>query len=180
MKGEWFFIISCHNVNLYRFDFLTCVLVLFDCIIVPMKNSFGLDFLSQDSKDRLHFLENVITAIFMLDVILGFCCTYIDERTGQHETSLKLIAIRYLKFYFWVDLLGCMPFDLFTDLATLRSLSLLKIVRMFRFQKLLHFIGVGSEIRSQLRIIQIIITMLIFIHCATCYFYVIVTENYNV
>lgn len=38
------FTLSYYSVNRIRFDFLTCVLVLFDCFLVPMKNSFGLDF----------------------------------------------------------------------------------------------------------------------------------------
>lgn len=94
-------------------------------------------------------------------------------------TSLKLIAKRYLKFYFWVDLLGCLPFDHFTNIASLHILSLLKTVRLLRFQKLIHFIGIGTGTRSKIRMIQLILTMLMFIHWATCYFYVIVTKNYQ-
>ena len=44
--NRWF-IIDSHNINVLRFDFLTCILVLFDCFIVPMKSSFGLEFIEQ-------------------------------------------------------------------------------------------------------------------------------------
>ena len=77
------FIISKENVHALRFDFLTCVLVLFDCFLVPMKSSFGLDFMGQKTKENFQILEYLITAIFFLDLILGFVKAYNDEKTGD-------------------------------------------------------------------------------------------------
>lgn len=49
----------------------------------------------------------------MTDVILGFRKAYLNEKTGTECRDPKLIAHRYLKGYFTVDLLSAIPFDMF-------------------------------------------------------------------
>lgn len=39
INGIW--IISPYDRNLLKFDFITCVMVLYDCFMVPFNNSFG-------------------------------------------------------------------------------------------------------------------------------------------
>lgn len=170
---------SYYSVNRLRFDFLTSVLVLFDCFMVPFKNSFGVEHLNTEIYEVIYLIENTITTIFIIDLILGFRRAYVDEVTGEHVMNPKLITIKYLKFYFWIDLLGCIPFDLFTNNAILRNLSLLKTVRLLRFQRLLQFMSFSTEAKARIRIIQLILTCLIIIHWCTCLFYVIVNNNYE-
>ena len=67
-------------------------------------------------------IEYLFTFIFFLDLILGFRRAYINEKTGYEVICPNKIAIRYLKFYFWVDLLGCLPLDHYTDITFLRLL----------------------------------------------------------
>ena len=117
------YVMSYHSVNRLRFDFFTCILVLFDCIFIPFKVSFGLQFMGQKAKSQIEIVEYFIDSIFFLDLILGFCRAYINEKTGDHVTSHKLIAIKYLKFYFWFDLLGCLPFDLLMNIESFKNLS---------------------------------------------------------
>ena len=52
-EHSWF-IISYYSVNQLRFDFLTCILVLFDCIMVPIKNSIGLEMLGDSAGQWIH------------------------------------------------------------------------------------------------------------------------------
>ena len=68
---------------------------------------------------------------------MGFRKGYINDVTGKHVRDGKLIAIQYLKFYFWIDLLSCIPFDLFVDIMFLRLVSLIKVLRLFRFKKII-------------------------------------------
>lgn len=64
--------------------------------------------------------EYSIAIVFFIDLILGFFRAYINEKTGGYVNQPKLIAINYLKFYFWIDLLGCLPFDLLTETVSLQ------------------------------------------------------------
>ena len=81
-----------------------------------------------------------------------------------------MIAKRYLKFYFWIDLLGLLKLDLVTENTYLRLFQLLKTVRLLRFQKLIHFIGFSTVTRARIRITQLIVIMVICIHWTACIF----------
>jgi len=85
----------------------------------------------------MHYLELLISLVFIVDVFMGFRKGYINEITGKHERDGKLIAIRYIKFYFWIDLLSCIPFNLFVNSMFFRLISLIKVVRLFRFKKII-------------------------------------------
>lgn len=71
INEDWF-IISYYSTNIRRFDFITCILVLYDCFMIPFKNSFGLDFISDPAKERVQYFELFITAVFVLDLLIGF------------------------------------------------------------------------------------------------------------
>ena len=86
-------------------------------------------------------------------MILGFRRAFINDKTGEHVMNPKLIAKNYLKFYFWIDLLGCIPFDLFTNNSILPIISLLKTVRLLRFKRLIHHMAFSTETMARIRII---------------------------
>jgi len=79
--------------------------------MVPFKHSFGKEVFSHDMDIKLRYVNWPIKFIFALDVLLCFRKAYKDERTGQEENDPKKIAIRYLKFYFWIDVLSAIPFE---------------------------------------------------------------------
>lgn len=116
--------------------------------------------------------------MFSLDVLLGFRKAYLTE-DGEIVNDPKKIAKRYLKFYFWIDVLSAIPFDNFVDNGLLRYISLIKIFRLYRFQQIIYNIGFGPNTRAKIRIIQIIVTMLIIIHWTTCYFYSMTEFEHN-
>ena len=177
-KSNWFYIHS-NSINILRFDFLTCILVLFDCFFIPFKITFDLDEFGDEAHQVMSYLSISITAIFIIDLILSFFRAYIDDETGGHVTSLKMIAKRYLKFYFWIDLLGCMYFDQFTSYKSLSIITLIKTIRLLRFQKLSSLIGINSIVQSKMRIAYLIMTLIIFINFATCYYFYLVNKNYQ-
>lgn len=164
-------------MNRYRFDMLTCFFVLYDCFMVPYKISIGL---SKEIQDKLHYLEPLITLIFIIDVIVCFRKAFISDKTGDHITCPKLIAIRYLKFFFWIDLLGCIPFDLFTENKILRLIPLLKTIRFKHFRRRVHLLGISQRFRSHILIFQLIVTILIIIHWTTCFFHYAFISNHNI
>ena len=76
-KTKWF-VWDLQSISRLRFDFLTCILVLFDCIMIPMKISFGLDFVGKKNKNVIEYLDYAIRCVFILDLILGFFRSYIN------------------------------------------------------------------------------------------------------
>ena len=119
-RNQW--IISYYDRNRLKFDLVTCILVLYDCFMVPFKNSFGLHVFDQKVEFCLNILDICIKLIFGIDLLLGFFKSFLNSKTGHEVKDRKLIAIRYLKFYFWVDFISAFPFDLFIDNSLIRSL----------------------------------------------------------
>lgn len=62
------------------------------------------------NSDEINFnLEVVIEALFLLDILHIFMSAYVD-RDRKLETRLKVIAINYIKSWFFLDLIACIPF----------------------------------------------------------------------
>jgi len=69
------------------------VLAILNCIQIP----YTIAFLPDHDSDPIEFTINqIIDFIFILDVVITFRTTYINEETGIEETRPKQIAIKYL------------------------------------------------------------------------------------
>lgn len=172
--SKYRFIISPFSRNLLIFNFLTCNLVVYDCIMVPFKNTFGSNIFDDDTKRVLDIIDSSIKFVFAIDVILGFRKAYVNEKTGTIQRDSVKIALRYLKLYFWIDLVSAIPFDLFIDNGLLRYSSLFKVFRLFRLKRLVSYLDFGAESRAKVRIFYLISTLVMIIHWTTCYFYSII------
>jgi hypothetical protein len=120
----------------------------------------------------------MIKFIFSFDVFLGFRKAYLGN-DGQMVKDPVKIAKKYIKFYFWIDLLSAIPFDNFVDNGILRYISLVKIFRLYRFQQIIYSIGFGPNTRAKIRIVQIILTMMMMVHWTSCYFHQMTEFEYQ-
>jgi hypothetical protein len=77
-----------------------------------------------------------IEICFAIFIILQFFQTYQDHSTLLIVTDFKKIALRYMKRWFFIDLLSIIPFELFMS----SSDSSLKYCKMIRFLRLPKFI----------------------------------------
>lgn len=84
---------------------LTLLLVV--SLIVPVR----LAFVEQESNSWFAFY--IITDVFFLiDLILTFFTSVPDEKRVYEITDKEIIAKKYLKGWFWVDLVSILPFDI--------------------------------------------------------------------
>ena len=145
--------------------------MLYDCIMVPVKNSFEtISAIDQETNKTLNMIDALIKLVFFIDIILSFRKAYLMVRSGQEIKDPVLIAKKYLKFYFWIDLLSVIPFDLIKGNPHLRMVSLVKILRLFRLKKIISFMNLNVDTRALIRITQTIMTFIVITHWATCYF----------
>jgi len=57
-------------------------------------------------------MDSLIDMIFMLDIILRFRTTYIDQVSGEEVVDTYLIGTRYMKSsQFFFDIISTVPFD---------------------------------------------------------------------
>jgi hypothetical protein len=101
------------------FELLTCIMVVYDCVIVPFRVCFGDQVLWPKLEKVLLILNLFTKSIYAIDVVLGFRKAYLNEKIGIEVSDGKLIALRYLKFSFWIDLFSAIPFELISGNAFL-------------------------------------------------------------
>ena len=87
-------------------------------------------------------IDFIIKTTFGVDLAIGFRKAFLNEKTGRECRDPKKIAIKYLKFYFWVDLLSGVPIDVITDNPILRLITLVKVLRLNRFKKFIQFLNI--------------------------------------
>lgn len=90
-----------------KWDLFTMLLALYNCFTVPLVVAFR-----PDESTALLVINITIDFIFMIDIVLNFCTTYID-RNGDEVMDMKMIAINYFKGQFLLDLLASLPIDNF-------------------------------------------------------------------
>lgn len=145
--------------------------------MIPYKNTFGTAHFNKPLQNVLYVLEFIILFVFWIDVVIGFRRAYLNDNY-QIVKDPKKIAIKYLKFFFWVDTLSAFPFDYFVKEGFLRYIGLIKVFRLLRLKTAISNLGLGASMRAKIRIIQLIIVLLISIHLTTCYLYATVSKNY--
>ncbi|KAF1334391.1 Potassium/sodium hyperpolarization-activated cyclic nucleotide-gated channel, partial [Globisporangium splendens] len=93
-------------------DVLIGIMVAMTAITVPFRISF-------DIQDTIFLVatDRMSDACFMVDIMLSFLTTYVDE-TGVEIADRHEIRRHYLKTNFLVDVISTIPFDFFVEALT--------------------------------------------------------------
>lgn len=161
-------------------------------MVLPVKISF---FYSQLKVIKIY--DILITCVFFIDIIINFNRVYFDKN-NRYVTSRKKIAKRYLKLWFWIDLVAFLPFSLFFNhLHELnQSLKFLKLTKIFNLTHLIRVIKLirktyDKRLKQQLTRVYLsqktgkevfytqIITNALAIHFMACLIYYIPVEFSN-
>ena len=89
-------------------DMTTAVALLYTATVTPFE--VGLDLPTRI--DALFFINQVINVIFMVDICLQFFLP-IPDHQGELIRDRKLIAMRYLKSWFVLDVVSVLPLDIY-------------------------------------------------------------------
>ncbi|KAJ1078614.1 hypothetical protein K5549_000796 [Capra hircus] len=99
-------------------------------------------------------LDSVVDVIFLVDIVLNFHTTFVGPG-GEVISDPKLIRMNYLKTWFVIDLLSCLPYDIINafenvDEGISSLFSSLKVVRLLRLgrvaRKLDHYLEYGAAV----------------------------------
>ena len=72
-------------------------------------------------------LNAVIDLMFLIDIIISFRTTFVNQKTGDEISDTHLVARHYLRMLsrinskdgrFWIDLLATIPFDSIAEVST--------------------------------------------------------------
>lgn len=74
--------------------------------------------------------HSIVDVIFFIDIVLNFHTTFVGPG-GEVVSDPKIIRMNYLKSWFIIDLLSCLPYDIFNafdhdeDVSPPSSISIL-------------------------------------------------------
>lgn len=140
--------------------------------------------------------EMLVDAMFAIDILLNFFTAYTDPSTSLMVTSPKLIAKKYIKSYFFVDLIATLPLGYILTHSSstaikigklgrlpklvkfVRGLRMLKLLRVYKLQKfIMRLEGEYNIHHGVSRLIKIVVTILVVTHMAGCFWYLIGSEE---
>lgn len=102
-------------------------------------------FLFLDSQSLgLDIFEMVLDYFFIFDIFLNFNVAYKDS-TGVLITDWKMIAMNYLKGFFWIDLLTSIPISQIFRSSDSAVGSFNKLFRLFRLPKIYSKLKLNKE-----------------------------------
>ncbi|KAI3463566.1 hypothetical protein Pfo_020229 [Paulownia fortunei] len=130
--------------------------------------------------DNLFLLDIAGQFTFFIDIFLCFFVGYRDPHSYCMVSNHNLIAIRYLKSRFLVDLLGCLPWDvIYKACGRKEAVRYMLWIRLSRALRVTEFFEkLEKDIRINYlftRIIKLFVVELYCTHTAACIFYYLAT-----
>jgi len=58
-------------------------------------------------------IDSLVDIVFFVDIMLNFHLTFVGS-AGEVVSEPRIIRMNYLKGWFVIDLLSCLPYDVFT------------------------------------------------------------------
>lgn len=176
----WFW--RAHSQTRIRWDLFIILLATINCFQVPYNVAFA-DV--GDTNIGLDIFNGFIDFFFMMDVVINFRTSYLNDMTGTEVLDSKMIAVKYLKTRFWVDILASIPLDFFSyafnnsnsNRFLLQMLGLLKLVRVLRLSRLITYMNFKNDIKMTFKLIKLVFFLILYLHCMGWVWYFIVKQN---
>nr|XP_033342343.1 potassium voltage-gated channel protein eag isoform X8 [Megalopta genalis] len=159
-------------------DWIILCLTFYTAIMVP----YNVAFKNKTSEDvSLLVVDSIVDVIFFIDIVLNFHTTFVGPG-GEVVSDPKVIRMNYLKSWFVIDLLSCLPYDVFNafdhDEDGIGSLfSALKVVRLLRLGRVVRKLDRYLEYGAAMLILLLCFYMLV-AHWLACVWYV--TLRYSI
>ncbi|KAJ4835812.1 hypothetical protein Tsubulata_031355 [Turnera subulata] len=130
--------------------------------------------------ENLFLLDIAGQIAFLIDIVVRFFVAYRDTHSYRLVYSHNHIARRYLKSRFFVDLLGCLPWDaIFKACGRKEAVRYMLWIRLSRALRVTEFFErLEKDIRINYlftRIVKLLVVELYCTHTAACIFYYLAT-----
>ena len=189
-----FGIISPKSKFSQRWDVLMILLLLYTAIVTP----FEVAYIAESVPELLIFLNRLVDLCFFTDIIINFMLAYEMEDEGLWIVDHKLIAKRYVKSWFLIDLVSTVPFDVIANSGAsndpdaseaLQNLKVLRVIRLFRLIKLARVLRASRIFKrwetkiamsyAMQSLIKFVIVVVVTTHWLACFLRLIVSLEIN-
>jgi hypothetical protein len=145
------YVINPHGKYSRGWNSIMSVLLLYTAILMPVRVAFY----ETVFFDAWTVLELCVDALFLFDIGVN-CLTSYENKHGIMQTSVKGILSRYLKTWFVVDIVACIPFSLIEYGHTSDEYSghqgnynqLVRLARLPRLYKLLRVFRIVKAMKN--------------------------------
>jgi hyperpolarization activated cyclic nucleotide-gated potassium channel 2 len=166
------------------------ILLTYSCVYVPLEVAF---LEAATGMDKV--LGLLVDALFFVDIYVNFLSAYEVPGSNSYEVRLSVLAKEYLTGWFFVDLIACLPIDIFeliigsfsesadpgkgaryAKLARIpRIYRIVRIIRIFKIFKIFKYHkGVKRQLTKlklnsgTIRVVKIIAAALFAVHVMAC------------
>ncbi|KAL3307537.1 hypothetical protein Ciccas_013946, partial [Cichlidogyrus casuarinus] len=121
----------------FFWDWLILLMTFYTAISVPYCLAFD-DPKNSRLDEHLETIDRIVDLFFFVDIMISFHTTFVGP-SGEVVSDARVIKMNYLKSWFLVDFILCIPFDLFSSWSIFTgSLSMLKVIRILRIARVLR------------------------------------------
>ena len=124
------------------------LLLLWSATVTP----YTLAFLDEDTSVTMEVLEAIVTFLFACDILLTFFSAYYNTTDNILIVSHRLIALKYLRTWFFIDLVACFPTQLLDlqgeEQGNLKYNSFVRIIRLPRLYRLLRIFRIFKAFQT--------------------------------
>lgn len=145
-------IIQSDSIKKILWDVYIMVLLLFTAVVLP----YQIAYVEEDTTEWL-VIYYFIDMMFTCDIVLSFLTSYKDNYKQTIVTSHKLIALNYLKGWFWIDTLSVFPFSEILGLIDEGENNLMRVARigkMYKLVRLFRLVKILKLIKSNKKVVQ--------------------------
>lgn len=167
-------------------DIIISFLIVITILLIPYE-VFFVDTVTYGVQ-TFHF---VVDAMFVADVGATFNTAIVDmdHADGRYITNRSIIAAKYLKFWFWVDIVSSIPLDVIVEsivdhryntaalFQAIRILRLAKLARLFKLKRLISNFEFLSSNSSLVSFAVLLTQIVFFAHITACLWYSLATNN---
>ena len=136
-------------------------------------------------------VDIMLDSFFFLDILIRCNTAFLDEVTELFILDRRRIIREYAKFWLWVDLLSCVPFDTIASgpsgvtgaYATLRLVRILrlsrlvKIVRMLKLKRMKKIFENMNVSPSLIALGSLMFNLTFLAHFIACFWFYMSTED---
>ena len=148
-------------------------LIIYSATITPYRIAF-----EEVTKIGWTITDSIVDLLFAVDLVLTFFTAYLDAEENI-VTKKRVIAIHYIKTWFFLDLISIAPISLIfqRDYASLAKLA--RIPRLYKLIKMVKIVNiskainnkqsiskVGKVIRQKSNIERLVLFLLLFLLCS--------------
>jgi len=139
--------INPRRSHVQYWDMCTGLALVFTAIVTPFEVCLGLE----TKMDALFVINSIVNLIFTIDIVVQFFLPIMNPQTKELVRDHRELARRYLRFWFWLDFLSVLPFDMITIVAPglfgakcggnsslIKAIKLIRTMRLFKLLRMLR------------------------------------------